>query len=131
MKDTYAREYNDNYSQDEYLKAYGSNPAVQNTIDIMSHQVAIEGLTQQLQSARKEDKEDIKNIIAKLQSSLQDIQSNRFTTVDVNLINPSVYESKARQLVFQHQFDNLSEDIAKEQSPGNIKKTEKKVEKIS
>ena len=102
MKDTYAREYNDNYSQDEYLKAYGSNPAVQNTIDIMSHQVAIEGLTQQLQSARKEDKEDIKNTIAKLQTSLQDIQSNRFTTVDVNLINPSVYESKARQLVFQH-----------------------------
>ena len=73
----------------------------------MSHQVAIEGLTQQLQSARKEDKEDIKNTIAKLQASLQDIQSNRFGTVDPNLINPSVYESKARQLVFQHQFDNL------------------------
>ena len=51
--------------------------------------------------------EDIQNIISKLQTSLQDIQSNRFGTVDPNLINPSVYESKARQLVFQHQFDNL------------------------
>ncbi len=123
------KDYNTNYNDDAYLKSYGALPAVQNTIDVMSHQMAIEGLTQQLQSARKEDKEDIEKTIVKLNTSLQSIQSNRFGTVDSNLINPLVFESKARQLVFQHQFDNLSEDIANTQSPESIKDAKDKVEK--
>lgn len=123
------KDYNTNYNDDAYLKSYGALPAVQNTIDVMSHQMAIEGLTQQLQSAKKEDKEDIEKTIVKLNDSLQNIQGNRFGTVDSNLINPLVFESKARQLVFQHQFDNLSEDIANTQSPESIKNAKDKVEK--
>lgn len=123
------KDYNTNYNDDAYLKSYGALPAVQNTIDVMSHQMAIEGLTQQLQSARKEDKEDIEKTIVKLNDSLQNIQSNRFGTVDSNLINPLVFKSKARQLVFEHQFDNLSEDIANTQSPESIKTAKDKVEK--
>ena len=130
LKNNLSKEYNDLYSNDEYLKAYGANPAVQNTIDIMSHQMALEGLTQQLSSASKLDKEDIQNTINKINTSLETIQANRFGSIDPNLINPAVYEAKAKQLVLQHQFDNLSDDIANTQTEANINNTKKKVETI-
>lgn len=73
MRDNLSRDYNTEYGNDEYLKSYGANPAVQNTIDVMSHQLAIEALSQQQQTAKKEDKDDIQKTIDKLATSLQDI----------------------------------------------------------